>query len=299
MYRIAKAIYKGSGDKSISIQLKEVFMVASSKRKRRVKKRKDMRKEDGTIKAKRKFDTIAENLDVMQDIGKRKRFSPEDLANIKPLNETQKRFIELYFQDIPIIMATGWPGTSKSFLSIYCALNEVFDNSSPYDKLIIVRSAVETRSVGYLKGSLEDKAEPFELPYKAIFSEIMPRFNDAYYHAKNLGYVDFMLTTHIRGINIKNSVILIEEAQNMDIDELRSVITRTGEESRILITGDVLQDDLKRKKEKSGLEQLKRILLRMPREYYACVEYSKNDIVRSGIVKEFVIADFEENNRVY
>lgn len=272
-------------------------MAASSKRKARVKKRREIERGTGRVKrAKRPLDTCNESMDVALDLGKRKKFTTKDLANVVPLNLTQEHFIEMYQENTPIITATGYPGTAKSFLSVYCALCDIFDNTCAYDKLIIVRSAVETRSVGFLKGSLEEKTEPFEAPYRELLSEMMPKFNDAYTHAKNLGYVEFMLTTHIRGLNIRNAVILIEEAQNMDIDELRSIITRAGEDSRILITGDALQDDLKRKREKSGLVQLKSILERMPDAYHDGVEYSKEDIVRSGLVKEFVIADFEQSN---
>ena len=271
-------------------------MPASSKRSRRIKARENDYKQTGVMrKAKRNaLDTKNETDEASAKIAK-KRFNPHDLASVSLKNLNQERFVQLYYDDTPLLLATGWPGTAKSFLSIYCALSEVFDDSTPYDKLIIVRSAVETRSVGFLPGTLEEKSFYFESPYRALFSEIMPQFKEGYDHCKSLGYVEFMLTTHIRGLSLHNCIVLVEEAQNMDIGELRSVLTRAGLNTRILINGDSFQDDLQRKREKSGLGDLKRIFEKMPASYFGHIHYDKEDIVRSGLVKEFVIADFELN----
>ena len=242
----------------------------------------------------KKFDTKGESDEVSQNLGNRKKFHNHDLISVKPKNERQKEFFCSYFSQTPIILLDGYPGVGKSFLATYLALTDIFDDSTAYEKLLIVRSAVESgSSIGFLKGNLEEKMEPFEAPYKDMTSEIMTNFKSPYDHLKSLGYLQFMLTIHARGINLNNSIILIEEAQCMDYDELKTIITRAGVNSRIIITGDENQNDLKRKRRESGLSHLKNVFMNMRQESVSIINFKKEDIVRSGIVKEFIIADFE------
>lgn len=247
-----------------------------------------------TTRKYKKFNTEGEKDSVAKDLGNRKKFHDQDLISIKPKNETQKDFFYSYYSQTPIILLDGYPGVGKSFLATYLALRDIFDESTPYEKLIIVRSAVESgTSIGFLKGDLKEKMEPFEAPYKDITSEIMTNFKNPYEHLKSLGYLEFMLTIHARGINLNNSIILIEESQCMDYEELKTIITRTGINSRVIITGDENQDDLKRKRRESGLSKLKKVFMNMRQESVSVINFKKQDIVRSGIVKDFIIADFE------
>ena len=268
-------------------------MIKESKRNRRVKVDTDSTKSKQK-KAGKKFDTKGETKEVAQDIGNRKKFHDQDLVSIAPKNERQEEFFYCYYSNTPIILLDGYPGVGKSFLATYVALRDIFDTSTPYEKLVIVRSAVESgTSIGFLPGTEEEKMEPFEAPYKAITSEVMSNFKNPYDHLKSLGYLDFMLTIHARGINLDNSIILIEEAQCMDYDELKTIITRTGVNSRVIITGDENQDDLKRKRRKSGMSRLKDVFVNMKQDSVGVINFKKEDIVRSGLVKEFIIADFE------
>lgn len=275
-------------------------MPASSSRERRKNKRQQFFKQTGVQrKAKRntqskpKFDTKNEDDNVVRDLGNRKKFTPHDLISVRPMNERQEDYLAAHFQQTPITLVTGYPGTSKTFLSMYASLLEVFDDSTPYDKLIIVRSAVETRSIGYLKGDTDQKLEVYELPYKGIMHELMPQFKDGYEHAKSFNKVEFMPTSFMRGRNLADCIVIVDEAQNLDYEELKTCIGRISHNCKIVITGDVGQDDLFRKREKSGLPKLIKVLDTMPEGTYRHISYEKEDIVRSELVKNFIVADFE------
>lgn len=281
-------------------------MPASSKRAKRVEKRNQYRKQTGQIKkahkgAKRqaKFDTQNEPDNVVRDLGNRKKFHWRDLANVQLLNERQEQFADHFDKGTPIIFSLGFPGTAKTFLSLYYALAEVFDESTPYEQVVIIRSAVESRGIGYLKGDTDEKLAVYEQPYRDTIQELMPKFNDPYQHCKALGYVKFESTSFLRGRSIPNTIFIIEEAQNMDYKELYTAVTRISENSRVLVTGDVNQDDLERKREKSGLAKLIKVIEQHCGEdtpYVGYVNYQMDDIVRSGICRMMAIADYEYHN---
>lgn len=245
---------------------------------------------------KKKLNTRNESSESAQKLGSRKKFDQHDLCSFKPRTLNQEKFVGLYHRGFPLISLVGCAGTGKSYIAMWMALNEIFDPSTPYKRLIIVRSAVETRTQGHLPGALdgpEGKNAPFEIPYRQITQKIIPNFKDGYEHLKALGYIEFMTTGHIRGQTYDDAIILIEEIQNTDWDEALSILTRAGENSKILITGDHRQNDLKRKRQESGFDRMRRVFANIPDDEYQYGEvvFEPSDVVRSGIVKSIIIAD--------
>lgn len=241
-------------------------------------------------KPKAKFDTKNENMETVRDLGVRKRFHPNDLRGFKAITHNQEEFLRLYYQQTPLIALHGCAGTGKTWLAIAAALTEVFDTSTPYDRLTIVRSAVEVRKIGFLPGTEEEKMEVYERPYRAIFSELM-NFNDPYSMAKQLGYVSFIPTSYLRGMTFNDQIVIVDEAENMDYNELATVMTRIGSNCKVIFIGDDKQSDLERQREVSGFAKLRKIFAKMPEEFVGHVEYGFDDIVRSELVKQFIIAE--------
>jgi phosphate starvation-inducible protein PhoH len=208
------------------------------------------------------------------------------LNQIEPLTDNQRLTFEKY-HDGKNLLLHGIAGTGKSFLSVYLALQSILSDSSRYKKLIIVRSVVPTRDMGFLPGNNKEKSKVYEAPYQAIFTELFGR-GDAYEYLKQKGLVDFISTSFIRGITLNDCIIVVDEIANMTLHELDSVITRVGKNCRILFCGDFRQSDFTREHERNGLIDFMRILNRMKSFEY--VDFTENDIVRSAMVKEYIIA---------
>lgn len=208
------------------------------------------------------------------------------LKKIEPLTANQRSSFEAYDQG-KNLMLHGIAGTGKSFISMYLALNEVMNNpDSHYDKVVIVRSVVPTRDMGFLPGNSKEKAKVYEAPYYAICTELFGR-GDAYEILKQKGLVDFISTSFIRGITLNNTIIIVDEIANMTLHELDSVITRVGKNCRIIFSGDFRQSDFTKESDKGGLLSFMRIIERMKSFYF--VDFDENDIVRSAMVKDYII----------
>jgi phosphate starvation-inducible protein PhoH len=207
------------------------------------------------------------------------------LKNIEPLTDNQKLTFEHYHGGKNLLLH-GIAGTGKSFLSIYLSLQTILIDSSRYKKLVIVRSVVPTRDMGFLPGNNKEKAKVYEAPYQAIFTELFER-GDAYDYLKNKNLVDFISTSFIRGITINDSIIVVDEIANMTLHELDSVITRVGKNCKIIFCGDFRQSDFTKEHEKNGLTSFMRIIERM--KSFAFVDFTEQDIVRSSMVKEYII----------
>ena len=176
----------------------------------------------------------------------------------------------------------------NTFLALYRAIEEVLDKTNSFKRVVIVRSCVPTRDVGFLPGSLEEKQEVYEMPYKEISTTLFDR-PDAYERLKEQGYIKFISTTAIRGISIDDSVILVDEAQSMTFHELSTIISRTGHRSKIVFCGDMRQNDLiKSKNDVSGFLEFQKIARSM-REFSE-INFTTDDIVRSSLVKNWIIA---------
>lgn len=208
------------------------------------------------------------------------------LKNIEPLTQNQTITFEYYSRD-KNLMLHGIAGTGKSFISCYLAMKQLLDGDNRYKKLVIVRSVVPTRDMGFLPGNNKEKTKVYEAPYQAIFTELFGR-GDAYEYLKQRGVVEFISTSFIRGITLNDSIVMVDEIANMTLHELDSVITRVGKNCKIVFCGDFRQSDFTKEHEKSGLIDFMKILNRM--KTFEHIEFDENDIVRSAMVKEYIIA---------
>ena len=198
------------------------------------------------------------------------------VKNITALNDRQSKVLR---SDKNLVL-TGYAGTGKTFLTSYIAYHEMFAEN--YDRLIYMRSAVPTRNTGFLPGTQEEKLAIYEAPYIDIASELFGR-GDAYDILKKKGLVHFTSTSYVRGINLRNAVIVVDETQNMTYHELDSIITRLNDNCRIMFCGDIRQADLY----KNGLEDFYSVLKNM--DEFDFVDFKKEDIVRSDLVRNYII----------
>ena len=214
---------------------------------------------------------------------------------IDPLTDNQERLFDSY-EDGKNIVAYGAAGTGKTFITLYNALQDVLDERSPYDKIYIVRSLVATREIGFLPGDHEDKSSLYQIPYKNMVKYMftLPTESDfemLYGNLKAQGTISFWSTSFIRGTTLDNAVIIVDEFQNLNFHELDSIITRVGENTKIMFCGDATQSDLVKTNEKNGIIDFMRILRNMPS--FDVIEFGVQDIVRSGLCKEYIIAKTE------
>jgi len=212
-----------------------------------------------------------------------------NLKHVEPLTENQKRSFEAYQQG-KNLMLHGIAGTGKSFISLYLSLNQILSENSVYKKLVIVRSVVPTRDMGFLPGSPKEKAKVYESPYYAICSELFGR-GDAYDYLKNKNLVEFISTSFIRGVTLNDCIIVVDEIANLTLHELDSVITRVGKNCRIIFSGDFRQSDFTKDQEKNGLNDFMRIIKRM--KSFEFIDFQREDIVRSKMVKDYIISKEE------
>ena len=210
------------------------------------------------------------------------------LLEVKPLTTTQADVFEAFDDDDLNLMLHGVAGTGKTFVAVYLALKDILQGVQKRKKVIIVRSVVPTRDMGFLPGNAKEKARAYEAPYYSICNDIFGR-GDAYETLKAKGVIEFITSSFIRGITLDDCIVVVDEAQNMSAMELHSIMTRIGQNSKIVFCGDTRQDDLtsERKKEESGLTQFMRILRNMKR--FDFIEFDEDDIVRSDLVKEYII----------
>lgn len=211
------------------------------------------------------------------------------LKRIEPLTDNQRLTFEYYEQGRNLLLH-GSAGTGKSFLSIYLSLTSILAEQSRYKKLIIVRSTVPARDQGFLPGNNKEKAKVYEAPYYAIFTELFGR-GDAYEYLKTKNVVDFISTSFVRGITLNDSIIVVDEMQNMDWGELCSIITRVGKNCKVLFCGDFKQSDFrfKEKESKDDINKFMRVLKNMKNDF-EFVDFKIEDIVRSKMVKNFLIS---------
>jgi phosphate starvation-inducible protein PhoH len=209
------------------------------------------------------------------------------LLKIEPLTSTQADVFDA-FEENYNLMLHGVAGTGKTFVAMYLALKDVLAGVEQRKKIFIVRSVVPSRDMGFLPGNQKEKSKVYEAPYYTIANELFGR-GDAYDTLKNKNVIEFITSSFIRGITLDNSIVIVDECQNMSAMELHSIMTRVGQNTKILFCGDTRQDDLtsERKKETSGLGEFMRILQNM--DAFEFVEFGEQDIVRSDLVKEYII----------
>ena len=217
------------------------------------------------------------------------------LLDIEPITDNQKKLFDSYAQGKHLV-AYGTAGTGKTFISLYNALADVLDETTPYERIYLVRSLVSTREIGFLPGDHEDKADIYQIPYKNMVKYMFQMPTDAdfemlYGNLKAQETIKFWSTSFIRGTTLDNAIVIVDEFQNLNFHELDSIITRIGENSRIIFCGDASQSDLVKTNDRNGIHDFLNILRKMPS--FDIIEYGIDDIVRSGLVKEYIIAKLE------
>lgn len=214
-----------------------------------------------------------------------------ELRDIGPITDNQIQTFQGYERGDNLFLH-GCAGTGKTFISTYLALKEIESSRSRRQKLVIIRTAQSSKDIGFLPGDEKRKLEVYEAPYKAICAELYNR-GDAYEILKQKGLIEFHSTSFLRGTTIDDAIIMIDEVQNCRYQEIRTVLTRTGDKSRVILCGDTKQDDLTsdRYKESSGLSDIMRVFDRMGN--MTTVQFEIDDIVRSGFVRDFIIAENE------
>ena len=215
------------------------------------------------------------------------------MKRVNPLTENQHRTFDSYEQGKNLLLV-GSAGTGKTYVALYLALKDVMAKNK-YKQVIIVRSTVQSREQGHMPGDEKQKAAHFEAPYVDIVNDLFER-GDGYQIMKQKNMIKFMSTSFIRGLTFDNALIIVDECQNMNYGELKTISTRIGQDSRIILCGDTKQNDLlysKNRADMSGLAQFKRVVDHMGGDCFDTIEFSVGDIVRSGFVKQFIIAEEE------
>ena len=228
---------------------------------------------------------------------RKKPINADMLRDIDPLTENQQKLFESNSEGKNII-AYGAAGTGKTFITLYNALCDVLDPSTPYEKIYIVRSLVSTREIGFLPGDHEDKSFLYQIPYKNMVKYMfeLPSaadFEMLYGNLKAQETISFWSTSFIRGTTFDRAIIIVDEFQNLNFHELDSIMTRVGENTKIMFCGDATQSDLIKQNERNGIVDFMRVLRLM--SSVDIIEFGVEDIVRSGLVKEFILAKMELN----
>jgi predicted ribonuclease YlaK len=224
-------------------------------------------------------------------MSKKQDITFNQLTNIKPVTDSQKQVFNTWKEGKNQFLF-GCAGTGKTFISVYLALQDVLKNDTPFDKVVVVRSLIPTREIGFLPGDEEDKAALYQVPYSNMMQFMFEQPNEQafsmlYDRLKAQGSFYFLSTSFLRGLTFDNSIIIVDECQNLNFHELDTIITRVGQDSKIVFCGDFGQSDLTRTNERNGLMNFLQILQEM--KEFNCVEFDIGDIVRSGFVRNYLI----------
>ena len=228
-----------------------------------------------------------------KQLKRKKPVNSDVMVDIKPLTKSQEKVFDAYKKG-KNIFAYGAAGTGKTFVALYLALKEVLDQMSPYENVYIVRSLVSTREIGFLPGDHEDKSFLYQIPYKHMVKYMFEMSDDSefemlYGALKGQDTIKFWSTSFIRGTTLDNAIILVDEMQNLNFHELDSIITRVGENSKIIFCGDASQTDLTKTNEKNGILDFMIIISAMEDDFTS-IEFGLEDIVRSGLVRKYLLA---------
>ena len=223
---------------------------------------------------------------------RKKPINIDQLKDIEPLTDNQTKAFEAYEEGKNLFLY-GCAGTGKTFIAMYLALREILSGTTPYEKLYMVRSLVPTREIGFLPGDHDDKSNLYQIPYKNMVKYMFkmpddPAFDMLYDNLKAQETVSFWSTSFLRGTTLDNAIVIVDECQNLNFHELDSIITRVGENCKIIFAGDALQTDLVKTNEKNGILDFMKILELM--DEFASIEFNVNDIVRSGLIKSYILS---------
>jgi len=233
-------------------------------------------------------------------MSKKRDVTIDSMVKVKPITDNQKLVFAEYDKGQNLFLY-GAAGTGKTFVSLYLALQEVLDPSTPYECVYIVRSAVPTREIGFLPGDEEDKTALFQVPYQNMVQFMFEQASDTafsmlYDRLKVQGSIMFLTTSFLRGITLDNAIIIVDECQNLNFHELDTIMTRVGQDSKIIFSGDFFQTDLSKNGEKEGMGVFMNIINNM--EEFSVVEFNIGDIVRSGLVRSYLINKIKQGVEV-
>ena len=242
----------------------------------------------------RRKSSVANNVGAgltTKQLKRKKPLNADLLTDINPLTENQIKLFDSYL-DGKNLFAYGAAGTGKTFVVLYNALKEVLSEDTPYRKIYIVRSLVSTREIGFLPGDHEDKSSLYQIPYKNMVKYMFELPSDSdfemlYGNLKQQETISFWSTSFIRGTTIDDAIVIVDECQNLNFHELDSIITRIGENAKIMFCGDTSQSYLTKSNERNGILDFVRIIQQM--ESFDLIEFGVEDIVRSGLVKEYLV----------
>ena len=234
----------------------------------------------------------SKNAEPVVSIRRKKPIGIEHLKSIEPLTSNQELAFKSYAAGKHLVLH-GAAGTGKTFISLYMALQQVLDEGTPYDKVYMVRSLVPTREIGFLPGDHEDKSNLYQIPYKNMVRYMFEMPDDAsfdmlYENLKHQETISFWSRSFLRGTTLDNAIVIVDESQNLHFHELDTIMTRVGQDSRIIFCGDASQSDLIKATDRTGIIDFQRILQTM--DEFSLIEYGIEDIVRSGIIKSYIIA---------
>ena len=216
------------------------------------------------------------------------RIRLENLKTFQPLTDNQKKFFDAYKRGDYFVALHGVAGTGKTFIALYKAIEEVLDKSNPFNKIIVVRSAVQSREIGHLPGDVNEKMEIYQQPYRQICETLFGR-KDAWDRLAEQHHIEFISTSFIRGMSFDNAIIIVDEMQNLTFEEIDTVMTRVGHMSKIIWCGDYRQTDLNKKRnDMSGILKFFDIAIHM--SAFTKIEFTPDDIVRSSLVKDYILA---------
>ena len=225
-----------------------------------------------------------------KQLRRKKPYNSDMMVPIEPITPNQRTAFAHYNEGKNLFLY-GAAGTGKTFITLYMALKQVLDPLTPYNKVVLVRSLVSTREIGFLPGDHEDKSALYQIPYKNMVKYMFELATDNDFemlwgNLKAQESVTFWSTSFIRGTTLDASIVIVDESQNLNFHELDSIITRVGEDTKIMFCGDAAQTDLVRTNEKNGILDFQKIISMMPE--FAQVEFGVDDIVRSGLVKSYI-----------
>ena len=220
--------------------------------------------------------------------------SHDQLVEMKGVTKNQLEVFKQYAEGKNLFLY-GPAGTGKTFVILYNAIKEVLDPKTNYNCIYIVRSLMPTRSLAFMPGDEQDKSSLYQVPYDNMLRLMFKlaaeeQFDIMYKELKKQGNVAFLSTSFLRGITLDNAIVLVDECQNLNFHELDTIMTRVGQESKIMFSGDFDQTDLREDDEKAGLGQFIKIINEM-KEFYSC-EFDIGDIVRSGLVRSYIIQKY-------
>ena len=253
-----------------------------------------------TAAVRKTIDNVQSEPSKLKPVNNTLKIRIDDLKTFQPLTDNQKLFFDSYKRGDYFVALHGVAGTGKTFCALYKAIEEVLDKSNPFDKIIVVRSAVQSREIGHLPGDVNEKMEIYEQPYRQICETLFGR-KDAWDRLEEQGHIQFISTSFIRGMSFDDAIIIVDEMQNMTYEEIDTVMTRVGYRSKILWCGDYRQTDLnKRKNDVSGILKFFDIAQHM--SAFTRIEFTVDDIVRSSLVKDYILAklryeDYEDKKK--